>query len=183
MVAEPGSARAGVAELSAAEQEDFTRYTLWFVLCCVLYSIIGFGWGALMGGIKGFREFVDYSPYGHKIVLAHTHINLLGWVEMAIFAALYYVVPRLSGRPIYSVPLVKVHFWMHNFGLIGLVVFFSLAGMVGALPNEGGDADAPARLYHHIMAFTGFFGMLVLLANIIWGYNLLRTSIGWKARQ
>ena len=169
-------------KLTAEEQEDFNRYTLWFAFACIIYSIIGFGWGALMGGIKGFREFVDYSAYGHKIVLAHTHINLLGWVEMAIFSALYFIVPRLSGRPIYSVPLVKVHFWMHNFGLIGLVVFFTLAGMVGAMPNDPADPDAPARVYHHLMAFTGFFGSLVLLAKCIWGYNLFRTAAGWKAR-
>ncbi len=132
-------------ELSRAEREDFTRYTLWFAFACIIYSIIGFGWGALMGGIKDFRNFVDYSAYGRLIVRAHTHINLLGWVEMAIFAALYYVVPRLSGRPIHSVKLVKVHFWMHNFGLVGMVVFFSLAGMVGGMPDSG-DPDAPAGL-------------------------------------
>lgn len=169
-------------ELSKADQEDYTRYTLWFAFACILYSIIGFGWGALMGGIKAFREFVDYSAYGHKIVLAHTHINLLGWVEMAIFSALYYVVPVLAKRPIYSVRLVKVHFWMHNIGLVGLVVFFTLAGMVGGMPNDG-DADAPARIYGFFMRFTGFFGTLVLLANVIWGYNLFRTAAGWKARQ
>jgi cbb3-type cytochrome oxidase subunit 1 len=168
-------------ELSKADAEDFRRYTLWFAYACIIYSIIGFGWGAIMGGIKALREFVDYSAYGHKVVLAHTHINLLGWVEMAIFSALYFVVPRLAGRPIHSVRLVKVHFWMHNFGLVGLVVFFTLAGMVGAMPN-GGDPDAPGRIYGHLMAFTGFFGMLVLLANIIWGYNLFRTAAGWKRR-
>ena len=169
-------------ELSSSEQEDFTRYTLWFVFACIIYSIIGFSWGALMGGIKGFREFVDYSVYGHKIVLAHTHINLLGWVEMAIFGALYYIVPRIARRPIYSVRLVKIHFWMHNFGLVGLVVFFTLAGMVGALPGDG-DTDALARIYGHLMGIGGMFGSLVLLANIIWGYNLYRTSAGWKERQ
>lgn len=170
------------AELSPAEKEDFTRYTLWFVFACIIYSIIGFGWGALMGGIPSWRNFVDYSAYGHKIVLAHTHINLLGWVEMAIFAALYYVVPRLAGRPIYSVRLVKVHFWIHNFGLVGMVVFFTMAGLVGGLPSLG-DADATVKIYAMMMALVGIFGMLVLLANVIWGYNLLRTSIGWKHRQ
>ncbi len=169
-------------EMSAAEREDFTRYTLWFVFACIIYSVIGFSWGAVMGGVKAFRTFVDYSVYGHKIVLAHTHINLLGWVEMAIFAALYYVVPRLANARIYSVTLVKVHFWMHNFGLIGLVVFFTLAGMVGAMPSEA-DADAPARIYGHLMGVGGAFGLLVLLANIIWGYNLFRTAAGWKQRQ
>jgi cbb3-type cytochrome oxidase subunit 1 len=169
-------------ELSKAQQEDYSRYTLWFVFACIIYSIIGFSWGALMGGIRNFRNFVDYSVYGHKIVLAHTHINLLGWVEMAIFAALYDIVPRRSGRPIFSVTLVKVHFWMHNFGLLGLVGFFTLAGLVGAMPISG-DPDEPARIYHAMMGLGGMFGSLVLLANIIWGYNLYRTTIGWKERQ
>ncbi len=169
-------------ELSKTEQEDYTRYTLWFIFACIVYSIIGFSWGALMGGMREFRNFVDYSAYGHKIVLAHTHINLLGWVECAIFAALYYVMPRLAGRPIHSVKLVKVHFWIHNFGLVGLVVFFTLAGMVGALPPDP-DVDAPGRLYGHLMGVGGGFGSLVLLANIIWGYNLFRTAAGWARRQ
>jgi cytochrome c oxidase cbb3-type subunit 1 len=174
-------------ELSKSEQEDYTRYTLWFAFACIIYSIIGFSWGALMGGIKSWRNFVDYAPHGHLLVLAHAHINLLGWVEMAIFSALYYIVPRLAGRPIFSVMLVKVHFWMHNFGLIGMVVFFSLAGLIGGLPDpmagHVADPDATERVVSHLLAFMGIFGTLVLLANILWGYNLFRTAAGWKNRQ
>jgi cytochrome c oxidase cbb3-type subunit 1 len=169
-------------ELSKAEQEDYTRYTLWFAFACIIYSIIGFSWGALMGGIKSWRNFVDYSAHGHLLVLAHAHINLLGWVEMAIFSSLYYIFPRLAGRPIHSLRLVKVHFWMHNFGLIGMVVLFSLAGLVGGLPDASGDSDATERVVSHLMAFMGMFGMLVLLANIIWGYNLFKTAAGWQSR-
>ena len=61
-------------ELSPSEREDFTRYTLWFAFACIIYSIIGFGWGALMGGIKTFREFVDYSAYGRLIEIGRAHV-------------------------------------------------------------------------------------------------------------
>lgn len=161
-------------ELSATETQDFTRYTLWFVYACIIYSIIGFSWGAIMGGIPAYRHFVDYSPHGRLITLAHGHINLLGWVEMAIFASLYYVVPKVAARPIYSVRLVKIHFWMHNFGLIGMVVFFLAAGLVGGL----GVDETTEKLVSHLMAFVGIFGTLVLTANIIWGYNLYKTGSG-----
>jgi cbb3-type cytochrome oxidase subunit 1 len=164
-------------EHSASQSRDFTRYILWFVYACIIYSIIGFSWGAIMGGVPAFRHFVDYSAHGRLITLAHGHINLLGWVEMAIFAALYYVVPTVSRRPIYSVRLVKIHFWMHNFGLIGMVVFFFAAGLLGGLATED-----PERLVNHLLAFVGIFGMLVLTANIIWGYNLYKTAIGWQKR-
>ena len=166
-------------EHSALQDKDFTRYLLWFVYACIIYSIIGFSWGAIMGGVPAFRHFVDYSAHGRLITLAHGHINLLGWVEMAIFAALYYVVPAVSRRSIYSVRLVKIHFWMHNFGLIGMVVFFFTAGLVGGL-STGEDAE---KLVSHLLAFVGIFGMLVLSANIIWGYNLYKTTIGWQDRQ
>lgn len=162
-----------------AHDKDFKRYTLWFIYACIIYSIIGFSWGALMGGISAFRNYVDTAPHGRLILLAHGHINLLGWVEMAIFGALYFVVPRLVRRSIYSMRLVKVHFWMHNFGLLGMVVFFCIAGSI-----TGYDvSDEAAKLVNHLMAVVGMFGTLVLTANIIWGYNLYRTSMGWDRQE
>ncbi len=162
---------------SPAQLEEFTKYLIWFVYACIIYSIIGFTWGALMGGVPAFRYFVDYSAHGRLITLAHGHINLLGWVEMAIFAALYYVVPTVTKRQIYSVRLVKIHFWMHNFGLIGMVVFFFSAGLIGGL-SSGENTE---KVVSHLLAFVGMFGMLVLTANIIWGYNLYKTTkLGWK---
>ncbi|HQT81068.1 MAG: cytochrome oxidase [Ferrovum sp. 37-45-19] len=151
---------------------DYTRYTLLFVYACVTYAIIGFSWGAIMGGIPALRNFVDYAPHGKLILLAHGHINLLGWVEMAIFGAIYYVIPRLVNRPIYSLKLVKVHFWIHNVGLMGMVVLFTVAGAIGGYtPDEHSE-----RMVSHLMAGVGIFGTLVLLANIIWGYNIFKTG-------
>ncbi len=160
------------------DNQDLTRYTLWFIYSCIIYSIIGFSWGSLMGGIPEFRHFVNFTPHGHLIVLAHAHINLLGWVEMAIFGALYYVVPKVAKAPIYSIRLVKVHFWMHNIGLIGMVMLFCVAGIIGGIST----ADDVETQVSHLLALVGIFGTLVLLANIIWGYNLFRTSVGWEKR-
>jgi len=160
------------------QDKEYPRYTLWFVYSCVVYAIIGFSWGALMGGIPAFRYFVNHAPHGHLIVLAHAHVNLLGWVEMAIFGALYYVVPRVARRPIHSLRLVKVHFWMHNVGLVGMVVFFTTAGLIGGTSSDAGIESTVTRL----MALVGISGTLVLVANIIWGYNLFRTGAGLEQR-
>lgn len=170
-----------MSEFNADEYSDkeYTRYTLWFIYACIIYSIIGFSWGALMGGIAEFRYFVDHRLHGNLIVRAHTHINLLGWVEMAIFAAIYYVVPRLVRRPIYSVKLVKWHFWIHNFGLIGMVVFFTTAGIVGGIASETSTPSQIELLVKPFLATMGIFGTLVLIANFIWAFNLFKTCAGW----
>jgi len=158
--------------------EEFVRYTLWFVFACIVYSIIGFSWGALMGGMADFRHFVDQRMFGKLIVRAHTHINLLGWVEMAIFAGVYFIVPRLARRPVYSVSLVKVHFWTHNLGLIGMVVFFTTAGLIGGMASLNSTPDEVESLVHPWLALVGVFGSIVLLANCIWAYNIFRTVRG-----
>jgi cbb3-type cytochrome oxidase subunit 1 len=162
-----------------AEDKDYTRYTLWFIYACIIYSIIGFSWGALMGGIADFRHFVDHRLHGNLIVRAHTHINLLGWVEMAIFGAVYYLIPRLVKRSIFSLKLVKVHFWIHNIGLIGMVTLFTTAGVIGGTASLQATPAQVEELIHPFLAAMGMFGSLVLLANIIWGYNIFRTCIGW----
>lgn len=162
------------------QDQVYTRYVLWFVYACVIYSIIGFSWGALMGGIAPFRHFVDYTANGRLVVRAHTHVNLLGWVEMAIFASIYYIIPRLVRRPIYSVALVKAHFWVHNFGLIGMVVLFTLAGVISGMAQEQDSGANLEAIVHPFLATMGIFGSLVLLANLIWGYNIIRTCVGWQ---
>jgi cbb3-type cytochrome oxidase subunit 1 len=163
-----------------AEDKDYTQFTLWFVYACIIYSIIGFSWGALMGGIADFRHFVDHRLHGNLIVRAHTHINLLGWVEMAIFAAVYYLIPRLVRRPIHSVKLVKVHFWMHNLGLLGMVVLFTAAGIIGGVASVNSTPDQVEALIKPYLATMGIFGTLVLLANMVWAYNIFRTCAGWS---
>ncbi len=163
-----------------AQDTEYTRYTLWFIYACIIYSIIGFSWGAMMGGISEFRHFVDHRLHGNLIVRAHTHVNLLGWVEMAIFGAVYYVIPRLVKRPIYSMKLVKVHFWMHNFGLIGMVVFFTIAGVAGGMASVNSSPDEVELVVKPFLATMGMFGTLVLLANFIWAFNLFRTCKGWE---
>lgn len=165
---------------SQSGEREYTRYTLLFIYACIIYSIIGFSWGALMGGIAEFRHFVDHRMHGDLIVRAHTHVNLLGWVEMAIFGAIYYLVPRLVRRPIFSLKLVKVHFWMHNVGLVGMVVLFTLAGVAGGAASLEMPPDEVESVIRPLLAAMGIFGTLVLFANMIWGYNIFRTCMGWN---
>lgn len=162
-----------------SHDRTYRRYILWFIYACIVYSIIGFSWGAIVGMIPDLRDFINNRPHAHLIMLGHGHINLLGWVEMAIFASLYYIFPRVVDRPIYSLRLVKVHFWMHNIGLLGMVASFVAAGTLGGLASMDMTADEVSSIVRPFMISVGMFGLLVLTANGIWAYNLFRTGRGW----
>ena len=83
-----------------------------------MYLIIGVTIGVLLtvypGAIGGFLAM-------------HAHINLLGWLSMMIFAVAYHVLPRFSGRELYSERLSNTHVILANIGLIGLMISWPLS--------------------------------------------------------
>jgi len=52
------------------------------------------------------------------------HLNLLGFMSMMIYGVGYHILilPRFSGRPVYSPLLMRIQFWFANPGLIGMAV-------------------------------------------------------------
>jgi len=84
-----------------------------FLLVAVAYLVIGMLIGMYMGG-SGNR---DLAP-------SHAHINLTGFVLMAIFAAVYKLYPDMAASA-----LAGAHFWVYNAG--ALVMNVGLFLMLG----------------------------------------------------
>jgi cbb3-type cytochrome oxidase subunit 1 len=57
---------------------------------------------------------------------AHLHALLLGFVSMMIFGVGYHVFPRFTGRPLHSPSVARLHVWVANAGLAGMVAGFIL---------------------------------------------------------
>jgi hypothetical protein len=72
-----------------------------FLKIASVYITLGVLLGMLMGIIQDFR-----------LASVHAHLNLLGWVSMAIFGLIYHFYPHAA-----ETRLAKLHFWLHNIGL------------------------------------------------------------------
>ena len=72
-----------------------------FLKISAVYFIIAVCLGLVMGIIHDFR----FSS-------VHAHLNLLGWVSMALFGLIYSIFPNAG-----ETKLAKSHFWLHNIGL------------------------------------------------------------------
>lgn len=77
-----------------------------FMKAGVIYALIGFAMGIAMGATKNF-----------EMKSAHTHLNLIGWIAMAVYAIYYQLVPEAA-----NMGIAKVHFWLANIGLLVLTV-------------------------------------------------------------
>lgn len=84
--------------------------TVWFIRCAMIYFLLAILLGIMMtmtGPVYPWRPI-------------HTHFNLLGWMSMMIFGVGYHILPRFSGKPLWSDRLATAQLWIANIGLLGM---------------------------------------------------------------
>lgn len=87
------------------------------VIRCLRFAVVYLMLGVGMGIAMGVSHRFEYAP-------VHAHINLLGWVSLALFALIYHLHPQAA-----ATRLARWHFWLHNIGLpIFMVSLFLLRG-------------------------------------------------------
>lgn len=137
--------------------------------------------GTVHGVLQVIRPIRDWlvsigSPNtgpGHMIdPLAHAHINIVGGVVILVMAATYYLLPVLSGKPIYSQRLVEHTFW---WTAIGVTCFYSTLMVFGIwegylmLHQSDAAAVAAHRYYPPVISTAATImgiGFWIYFANI-----------------
>jgi hypothetical protein len=84
------------------------RISLWFFAVAPIYVLIGMGFGIFMGATQDFT-----------LAPAHAHLNLIGWVTMALYGTFYALARDASQK------LAWTTFWLNNAG--AAIMFPSLA--------------------------------------------------------
>lgn len=127
------------------------RVTKIFIIASLFYLCLGVTIGVFItihpGWIGGFLSM-------------HAHINLLGWVSMMIFAVAYHVLPRFSGKPLYSDRMADLHLILSNTGLIGLIIAWPISRYYWTLP---------------VHIFLSLSALLYAIASFMFVYNIYKT--------
>ena len=123
-----GSARCG-------GQLTFPTPMLWAVGFLYLFLT-----GGLTGVILGSPP-LDFHLHDTYYVVAHFHGVLVGGSVFALFGAIYFWFPKMTGRRL-SEPLGKLHFWTW---LIGFTLAFFVQYQLGAEGMMRRYADYPGR--------------------------------------
>jgi cbb3-type cytochrome oxidase subunit 1 len=125
---------------------------VWYLRMSVFYFVAG----ALIG--VAMLIWPDEAGY---YISVHAHLNLLGFMSMMIYGVGYHILPKFSGRNIYSSLIVNIQFWFANAGLIGIAVSW---------PSVMRDLDA--SLQNNILIVSAF---LSLASVILFAFNMLKT--------
>lgn len=164
----------------AAAVRDDTKEQGRTVLRFLVLSVIHLFMGTVLGVMQTFPSVVQWlreaGPAGHLIdPLAHAHINLVGGVTMGMMGLIYYVLPRVLGRDVYSRALAGASFWLSTVGVLGFFGSLVILGIIeGNMVHDGmsyAEALHAVGPIHHISivtsAFLMGFGYWAFIANVL----------------
>jgi cbb3-type cytochrome oxidase subunit 1 len=114
-----------------------------FLRIAAVYFVVAVTLGLYMGITEKFTQ-----------VPVHAHLNLLGWVSMALFGLIYVAFPAAG-----QTKLATWHFWIHN---LSLPIFMALLFAMLA----GNAALGPA---------VGITASVTLIGIVLFAINLWRT--------
>ena len=125
---------------------------VWYLRMSVFYFVTG--------ALIGVAMLIWPNEAGYYISV-HAHLNLLGFMSMMIYGVGYHILPKFSGRNIYSPLIVNLQFWFANAGLIGIALSWPLVirGLDASLPNN-------------ILIVSAFLSMASV---ILFAFNMLKT--------
>ncbi len=152
-----------------------------FLLISACSLLIGTMHGMLqvMPPIRAWLDSIG-SPYGgpgHMIdPLAHAHMNLVGGVVMMIMGVTYYLLPILSGRPLYSLRLIQHSFWLMTIGVYGFYTIQMVFGIwEGSLMVS--DPAAMAAVHHWYGRLAAIAGTMMAGGFVAYFANLTLTML------
>ena len=171
----------GIMTLSGAWEKLRTDPVLRFLIVSISFYGMSTFEGPMMA-IKTVNALSHYTDW----TIGHVHSGALGWVAMITIGAMYYLIPRLYDRQLYSLKLVEWHFWLSTIGIVLYITAMWVAGIMQGLMWRAINADGTLTYsfvesvqamhpYYIVRAFGGacfFVGMLIM------AYNLRKTVAG-----
>jgi cytochrome c oxidase cbb3-type subunit 1 len=103
------------------------RFILFGVACLFIGTLQGF-----LQSTPRIRHWVHMTGQAGHLVdpLAHAHINLIGGVVSVVMAMVYYLLPRMSGKPIWSYRLGELSFFFMAAGVLGFYTVLLTFGIL-----------------------------------------------------
>jgi cytochrome c oxidase cbb3-type subunit 1/cytochrome c oxidase cbb3-type subunit I/II len=109
-------------------------------------------------------------------VIAHSHIGVLGFAGVTALGGLYFVLPRVTGRPLHSRLLADLQYWLVLIGITGFAIVLTIVGLIQGQAWYNGETlyrTLPEiQPYYVVRAALG----LVIVAGAYLGlYNIVRS--------
>jgi cytochrome c oxidase cbb3-type subunit 1/cytochrome c oxidase cbb3-type subunit I/II len=137
--------------------------TIWYLITC------------LQGPLQSLPSIQRYIHFNNWVV-GHAHIGVFGFAGMIALGGLWYVLPQVTGRKLYSSNLANFQFWLVLTGITGFFVVLTIAGLVqGSGWVNGETVYRVLPMIYPYMGLRLAFGILIIVGAFVGLYNVLMT--------
>ena len=109
-------------------------------------------------------------------VVGHAHIGVLGFAGVTALGGMYFILPRITGRPLYSKFLADVQYWLVLIGITGFAVVLTTAGLIQGNAWYNGETlyrTLPEIQPYYILRAS--LGTLIVVGAYLGLYNVIRS--------
>jgi cytochrome c oxidase cbb3-type subunit 1 len=130
---------------------------------------------SIQGSMMALPDVQRVTHFNNWVV-AHAHIGVLGFAGMIALGGLYYVVPKISGRPLYSRFLADFQYWLILIGVVGFTIVLTIAGLIQG--NAWLNGETVYRVLpeiHVYYAVRAALGLMIFTSALLGFYNVVRS--------
>jgi cytochrome c oxidase cbb3-type subunit 1/cytochrome c oxidase cbb3-type subunit I/II len=130
---------------------------------------------SIQGSVMALPQVQRITHFNNWVV-AHAHIGVLGFAGMIALGGLYYILPRITNRPLFSRFLADFQYWMILIGIVGFTVVLTIAGLIqGNAWYIGETVYRVLPEIHMYYIVRASLGLLIFTSALLGLYNIVRT--------
>ena len=136
----------------------------------IMYFIV-----SIRGSMMSLPDVQRVTHFSHWVV-GHAHVGVLGFAGMIALGGLYFIIPRITGRPLFSRFLADFQYWMVLVGVAGFTVVLTISGLIQG--NAWLNGETVYRVLPQIHIYNiirASLGLLIFVSSIIGCYNIFRS--------
>lgn len=134
---------------------------------------------SLQGSFEALRSINVVTHFTHFTV-AHAHLGLYAFVTMVFFGAMYFIMPRVTGREWPSRFLIHAHFWLVTLGIATYFVSLTIGGWLQGMAML--DASRPfmdsVRVTIPWLIGRSVGGSMMVLGHLVFAWHFLQMLLG-----
>ena len=130
---------------------------------------------SIQGSMMALPDVQRVTHFNNWVV-AHAHIGVLGFAGMIALGGLYYILPKVTGKPLYSKLLADLQYWLVLIGVVGFTIVLTIAGLIQGNAWLNGETVYRVLPTIHMYYITrAALGLILVTGAIIGFYNIFRT--------
>lgn len=130
---------------------------------------------SIQGSMMALPQVQRITHFNNWVV-GHAHVGVLGFAGMIALGGLYYILPRITGKPLYSRFLADLQYWLVLIGVSGFTVVLTIVGLIQGnawLNGETVYRVLPEIHPYYVLRIS--IGFLIAAGAYVGLYNVVRT--------